>query len=299
MANGVDLSLLPAPEVIDDISFEAVLADMKADLVARHPDIATVIALESEPAVKILEVAAYRETLLRSRYNDEARALLLAHATGADLDHIGTTYYQEARLLVSAGNPDADPPTLDVWEADDAYRNRLALKPESYSVAGPTDAYTFHALSASGQVKSVSVSSPQPGTTLIYVLSQTGSGIPDAGLLATVAAALNPGTVRPLSEEVLVQAATVVDYAIDVDLVLFPGPSTEPVLAAAEAALAQLAAAYHVLGADPAYSAFAAAAHRPGVKRAIINSPPAGIVCGPGEAPYCTAIAVRIAGVEE
>lgn len=294
----IDLSLLPAPAVIEALGFEAILADYKADFVARYPAAAAVIDLESEPVVKLLEVGAYRETLLRARYNDEARALLLAYATVADLDHLGATYYAEARLLITAADPEATPPVEAVWETDADYRNRLTLKPESYSVAGPTGAYLFHALSASGEVKSAAVTSPTGGTTEVFILSRTGSGVPAGPLLATVAAALNSESIRPLSEEVIVSAGAVVEYALDVALTLFPGPAGEIVLAAAQAALAALTLDRHKLDGDVIKSAIDAAAHQPGVKKVTIASPAADVVCGPSQAPYCTGITVSIAGVE-
>lgn len=294
----LDLARLPAPQVIESLDFESILAELKADLVARHPDVAAVVGLESEPLVKLLEVCAYRELLLRARYNDEARALLLAFAVGADLDHIGATYYQEARLLVTPADPEALPPVEAVWETDDDYRQRLALKPESYSVAGPRDAFLFHALSADGQVKSVSVTSPQPGTTEVFVLSRTGDGVPDQALLDKISLALNDEEVRPLSEEVLVTAGAIVGYALDIRLTLFPGPSGEVVLQAVAGNLAAFAADHHRLAADIVLSAIDAAAHVAGVKKVAIVSPPAEIVCGPSQAPYCTGIAVTVAGVE-
>lgn len=297
--NGVDLSLLPPPKVIEELAFEAILAEIKADFVTRHPAAAALIDLESEPVVKLLEVSAYRETLLRARYNDEARALLLAFATGADLDHIGATYYDgEARLLVTPEDLDATPPVAAVWESDDDYRYRLSLKPESYSVAGPRDAFEFHALSASGQVKSAKPSTPYGGTTEVFILSRTGAGVPDPALIDTVEAALNAESVRPLSEEVLVSPATVIEYALDIALTLFPGASTEVALAEANARLAAFAAAHHRLNADIIKSAIDAAAHVPGVKKVVIVAPAADIDCGLGEAPYCTGITLTVAGVE-
>lgn len=299
MATDVDLSLLPAPLVIEALSFEDILADLQADFIARHPAAADVISLESEPVVKLLEVVAYRETLLRARLNDDARALLLVYSTGADLDHIGATYYQEPRLVVTPADPLAFPPVPEVLESDDDYRQRLALKPESYSVAGPTEAFKYHAISADGNVKSASVTSPIPGTTIVYVLSRVGNGVPDVPLLATVATALNAETIRPLSEEVLVEAATLVNYAIDVSLTVYPGPAGEAALAAAQAKLAKLAADSHTLDRDVTLSAITAAAQQPGVKRVVVNSPAAEVVCGIGEAPWSTGITVSIAGVEE
>ena len=294
----VDLSTLPAPEVVETLVFEAIVADIKADYIARYPAGADVIDLESEPIVKLIEAFAYRELTLRARYNDEAKALLLAWATGADLDHLGATYYQEARLTVTPADNTTIPPTPAVMETDADYRQRLALKPESWSTAGPRDAFKFHAISADGQIKDASVTSPQGGTTQIYVLTRTGTGIPDATLLATVSGAVNGETVRPLSEEVLVSAPTIVNYSLDIALTLFAGPSTEVVRQAVETALQQFAAASHRLGNDIIRSAIDAAAHVAGVKKVVINSPAADVVCTPSQAPYCTAITVTVAAIE-
>ncbi|MBZ0127150.1 MAG: baseplate J/gp47 family protein [Rhodocyclaceae bacterium] len=301
--NGVDLSLLPPPKVIEALSYEAILAERKAYYISLHPPeqqagIAALLELESEPIVKLLEENAYRETLLRARYNDEARALLLAFATGADLDHIGATYYDEARLLITPEDLDATPPVAAVWESDDDYRYRLSLKPESYSVAGPRDAFEFHALSADGQVKSAKPSTPHGGTTEVFILSRTGNGVPDQALIDTVETALNDETIRPLSEEVLVSPATVIQYTLEIALTLFPGASGEVALAEANARLAAFAAAHHRLNADVIKSAIDAAAHVAGVKKVVIVSPAADIDCGLGQAPYCTGITVTIAGVE-
>jgi phage-related baseplate assembly protein len=294
----IDLSLLAAPQIIEPLDFEAILAELKADLAARHPAAAAVLDLESEPLVKLLEVVAYRELLLRARYNDEARALLLAYATAADLDHIGATYYQEARLLITPADSEAVPPVA-VYEADADYRLRLALKLAGYSVAGPRDAWRFHALSADGDVRSVSVDSPEPGTTYVYVLSRVGDGIPGGELLAIVLAALNDEEVRPLSENVAVFAATPVDYAIDIQLTVYPGPAGDAAQASATAALQALADAGYQLGNDITRSAITAAAQQAGVKRSVIVAPAADVVCTIGQAPRCTGITVTIVATED
>lgn len=295
----VDLSLLPPPEVIETLAFESILESLKADFLTRHPAAADILDLESDPLVKLLETAAYRELLIRARYNDEARALLLAFATGANLDHIGVTYFNDTeRLTVTPADNAAVPPIPAVMEIDDDYRLRLQLQPESESVAGPRDAFRFHAITADGQIKDASVTSPIAGTTEVFVLTHTGTGLPGAPLLATVAAALNGETIRPLSEEVIVSAPTIVNYALDIELTLFSGPATEVVTAAVNAALATFASDHHRLGTDIIRSAIDAAAHQSGVKKVVIASPPADIVCSTGQAPWCTGITVTVVAIE-
>lgn len=294
----VDLTQLPAPDIIETLSFEAILESRVVDLIDRYPVIYDTIQLESEPARKLLEEAAFRELILRARYNDEARALLLAFAKGSNLDHIGVTYYGAARLIVTPENTYTVPPTPAVMEEDSDYRYRLSLAPEGYSTAGPTGAYEYHARSADGQVKDVKVISPQRGSTEVFILSRTGSGVPSAELLATVDAVLNDETIRPLSEEVIITPASIVDYTLDIGLIMFQGAAGEVALTAAEEALATFADNSHRLKRDIIHSAIDAAAHQPGVKRVIIKSPPDNIVCTASTAPWCTDINVTIDGVE-
>ncbi|MDD3652313.1 MAG: hypothetical protein PHC73_12625, partial [Immundisolibacter sp.] len=89
----IDLSRLPPPTVVETYSYEAILAARKQDLIDLFPadrqaELAAVLALESEPLTKFLEESSYREVLLRARVNDAARAVMLAYATGADLEHL-------------------------------------------------------------------------------------------------------------------------------------------------------------------------------------------------------------------
>lgn len=52
----IDLSTVPAPNVVQALNFETILAEMLADLQAR--DSVFTALVESDPAYKILEVAA-------------------------------------------------------------------------------------------------------------------------------------------------------------------------------------------------------------------------------------------------
>jgi len=294
----VNLSELQAPAVVETLDYEAILSAMLADLQARDPVFTALV--ESDPAYKILEVAAYRELLIRQRVNDASKAVMLAFATGADLDQIGANY-NVARLTIDPGNPVAVPPVPPTLETDEDFRNRILLSLEGYTTAGSVGAYQFHALSADGDVKDVGVASPPlvPGQVNVSVLSNTGDGTPDAGLIATVLAALNAETVRPLCDTVIVQAAEVVDYAITAVLKTYPGSGQEAVLSAAISAATKYAADMHRMGRDITRSGIFAALHQPGVQNVALSSPAADIVIGWNQAPWCTAVNVTLGGTDE
>lgn len=294
----IDLSQLAPPDVVEALDFETILAAMKADLTTRAPDLAAVLALESEPVVKLLQVCAYREVLLRARVNDAARASYLATATGADLDNLAA-FYGVARLTLTPADPEAVPPVAAVLEPDDDLRRRAQMAPEGFSTAGPVGAYVFHALSADPDVLDASAVSLLPGDVTVSVLSRTGTGAASPALVATVLAALSAEDVRPLCDTVGVQSAAIVSYAITAQIFCLPGPDRAVVLASAQAAATAYAAAQHRLGRDITLSGVYAALHQPGVQRVNLISPAADIVISVTQAGHCTAITLTDGGVDE
>ena len=292
----VDLSQLPAPAVTEALSFETIFAAMLADLQSRDSTFDAL--LESDPAYKILEVAAYRELLIRQRTNEASLATMLAFAKGADLDQIGGTF-SVARLVLDPGDANAVPPVLPTYESDADFRYRIQLSPEGYSVAGPKGAYVFHSLSADGDVLDARPASPTPGDVVVSVLSRTGDGTATQPLLDTVYAALSDETVRPLTDNVSVQSAAISSYSIAATLYFYSGPGSAQALAQAQSAVDQYTLDQHKIGLDVTLSGIYAALHQPGVQRADLTAPAANIVIDGETASYCTSIVLTDGGVDE
>lgn len=136
----IDLNQLPAPDVVEELDFETILAERKATLISLYPEdqqeaVARTLTLESEPLVKLLEENAYRELIWRQRVNEAARAVMLACAAGNDLDVIGANY-NTARLIITPADDSTIPPTPAVMESDTDYRLRIQQAFEGLSVAG-------------------------------------------------------------------------------------------------------------------------------------------------------------------
>lgn len=293
----VDLSRLPFPAVVEPLDFETIFAAMLADLRQRAPSFDALV--ESDPAYKILEVAAYRELLLRQRVNESAKAVTLAYAVGSDLDQIAARYNVE-RLTIDPGDPNALPlPRPAIFESDTDLRRRTQLAFEGFSTAGPDGAYLFHALGAHGQVLDVSVYSPAPGDVVVSVLSRVGDGTADAPLLAAVDAALNAERVRPLTDRVFVQTAEVVPFTVTASLTLYPGPDAAVVLADATARLQAFVAENHRLGRDITRAGVIAALCTAGVQNVSLPAPASDIEITPLQAPWCTGTSVTIGGFDE
>jgi phage-related baseplate assembly protein len=293
----INLADLPPPPVVEALDYETILAEMRAGVIAAAPQLAEVLALESEPVNKVLEVAAYREVLLRQRVNDAARAVMLAHATGGDLDNLAAIF-GVARLVLDPGDPQVIPPVPPVLETDAAFRARVQLALEGPSTAGPEGAYLFWALQTAS-AKDASVASPAPGEVVVTVLDRDGDGTALPATLSAVDAVLNDQDIRPLTDQVTVQGATILTYAVEADLTLYDGPDSGVVIAAAEAAVAAFVEDQHRLGRDITLSGLYAALHRPGVQRVALIQPAADIVVASDEAAWCTGVTVSFGGRDE
>lgn len=289
----IDLSQLPAPTIVEQLDFESILSARMADLIARYPEFSALV--ESDPAYKILEVGAYREVLMRQRANEAAIGVMLAFASGADLDQIGANSAVE-RLLVVAANPDAVPPVAAVMESDDQFRARIQLAPEGYTTAGSEGSYVFHALGADSDVRDVQPVSPTPGVVVVYVLSRVGDGEASQSLIDKVYSTLNADTVRPMTDQVSVLSANIVEYTIEAELTMFPGPDSSVVLQSAIDAVTTFVEGQRRIGYDVTLSGIYHALHQAGVQNVNLISPTASLVLGDGQASYCTSINVYAAG---
>jgi phage-related baseplate assembly protein len=291
----VDLSQLPLPAAVEPLDYETILAAMVADLVARDASFTAMV--ESDPAHKVLEVAAYREFLLRQRVNEAIKATTLAYAVGADLDNIAANYNVQ-RLLLDAGNPDAIPPVPPTYEGDEALRRRVQLAFEGFSTAGPEGAYLFHSLSADADVLDAAATSPTPGAVSVAILSRVDDGVASVELLAAVTAALGDD-VRPLTDNVTVQAAVILPYTVVATIKTYSGPDAAVVMAASQAAIESYTETSMRLGRDITLSGIYHALHQDGVQNVTLTQPTADIVADWGQAARCTAITLTNGGIGE
>lgn len=299
----IDLSQLPAPEVIEVLDYETIFEERKATFISLYPEdeqeaIARTLSLESDPIVKILQENAYREVILRQRVNEAAQAGMVAYAIKNDLDQLAANNNVE-RLTITPTDDSQIPPTAAEMESDSDLRQRIPAAFEGMSVAGPTGAYEFHAMSADGRVADSSAISPAPAEVIVAVLARQGDGTASEDLLQAVSLALNDEAVRPVGDRLTVVSADIVYYSVDAVLFVYPGPATEPILAAAKAQLATYINAQRRLGRDIRRSAIYAALHVQGVQRVELSQPLADVVLDKTQAAYCTDYNVIIGGSDE
>lgn len=146
-------------------------------------------------------------------------------------------------------------------EDADPYRERIHTAPESFSVAGPTLAYAHHAKSTNQKIIDVSVFREQPlddlaeaqletildmagvdytgmdrdqkqtevalwlAPAVVKVCPLMDDGLPTSTVLDEVETALNDRKIRPLTDQVVVEAPTQVAFDVDVTYYILTGDS--------------------------------------------------------------------------
>ena len=272
-----DLASLPTPAVIETLSFETILSELQTEFQSRYPDYSALLA--SDPAVKLLEVAAYREVLLRNRVNAAAKASLLAFATDSDLDHLAA-FYGVTRLTD---------------ETDEALRLRTRQRIIGFANAGGAAHYRYWALSASPEVADVEVDSPDPGRVRISVLAKGEEQTVSNAVLNAVRAVVLRDDIRVLTDTVEVVAAELMPVTVHARLWLYPDAPLET-LAAIQAVFASTLAAYAGLGWDLTRSWIVGQLQRAGVHKVELLSPSTDIRVAANQAVRLASLNLEFAG---
>ncbi|WP_349967041.1 baseplate J/gp47 family protein [Wolbachia endosymbiont of Armadillidium arcangelii] len=196
--------------IIEPLNFEEILSRMREELVKRDASFTALV--ESDPAIKILEVAAWRELLLRERINEAVKGNLLKFAVGEDLDNLAEFYGVERQKE----------------ENDERFRKRVKAKVKGWSTGGN---YRYHALSADSRVKDALVESPIPGKVQISILSTqlSTTGIVSEELLEIVKKQVTRDDIRVLTDTVTVIGCNITEIDIHSRMSISPVISEEEI----------------------------------------------------------------------
>ncbi|MCX8016409.1 MAG: baseplate J/gp47 family protein [Rhodocyclaceae bacterium] len=267
------------------MSLDVIPADaaaVRAEIVAAYEAATGKTLYPAQIESLLIDLIAYRETLIRAAINDAARQNLVRFARAPMLDYLG-------ELVGVVRLPGED---------DERLRARILEAPESFSVAGPRLAYRHHAMSAHASIVDVAVLSPEPGVVRLYPL--TATGLPSAEIKALVLAACSAEDVRPLCDTVEVADPADMPFAVEARLTVLPGVDADATRAAAQAAVAaRCAAIARRLGHDVARSALIAAAHVEGVARVDLVAPAADISVPAHAWAHASSLSVTVQGVAD
>ncbi|QEK90179.1 baseplate assembly protein [Wolbachia endosymbiont of Chrysomya megacephala] len=201
------------PNIIEPLSFEEIFSRMKEELINRDTSFTALV--ESDPAIKILEVAAWRELLLRQRINEAVKSNLLKFAGGEDLDNLAEFYGVERQKE----------------EDDERFRKRIKAKIAGWSTGGSKEYYKYHALSADSRVKDALVESTIPGKVQISILSTqlSTTGIALEELLKIVKKQVTRDDIRVLTDTVKVIGCNIMEIDIHSRMSISPVISKEEI----------------------------------------------------------------------
>lgn len=289
--SGIYLADLPKPDVVEQLDYEVILADMKQQfngyqplllddsghLVVKEAILVTdnagnkywqipvdelhglfYLDLSSDPTTRQLEIMAYRELLMRQRANDSAVAVMPAYAKGADLDNLALRYGIVRHVVTPA--TDMAPA---VMEKDGPLLRRVLLAYDKKTTAGSEDSYIAHGLDAHGDVRDVSYYSPAPTESVITILSYSANGLASPALLNAVDTYVSAKERRPNSEKVTVGAAEIIPYEVRATITFNEGSAPAPLLAKAKERCETYVEANFMLGRDVTRSALHAQLHLP------------------------------------
>ena len=98
-------------------------------------------------------------------------------------------------------------------ESDDDFTERIYHAPAGYSVAGPSEAYEYHARNFRPDVDDVKAYTPEPCVVRVLFLLEGGK-LPTEEDCAAMAEYLSKDTLRPLTDQVFAAAPRETEYSI-------------------------------------------------------------------------------------
>lgn len=321
------LNQLAEPEIVKVETFETLLAEFKADVLAyvqaRDPEKAARLAValdnDSDLLAMMLQAFTLRLQGHERKYNARIKQMLAWWAEGSNLDARAADLGLERRVI-DEGDPNAFPPVDPLLEGDEDLRVRYYLAPHApaagsrlqyrreamtlgeraaVTVEAPEAGrlvvtYTFAPDGYAAQVKDANGRQTAPGQVAVTVLARAGDGTPSAALLEAVRAHFARDDVGPETDLVTVRAAEVVRYRIRAIVYINQGPDAQLTQANARAALEAYAAARHLLEGYVDPSRIDYVLHAAGAERLQLLEPLAPIECAAHQAPYCEGIELEV-----
>lgn len=210
----INLKELPTPDFFYEVDYEKELKQLQERFLKLNPGYENLL-LESDPINKLLQVYAYQNIILKTEVNEKLKQCLLSDSTGANLDNI-------AANSVTPRLP---------GESDESLRYRASIAPEGYTSAGPKGAYEFHSLAVSSDVMHAEVYAHMPiqGYVTVVLLSYSNEGKASEELRDKVWNYLSAEEVRPLLDEVHVEAAEFKDIDLKIKATYFAGANEDDV----------------------------------------------------------------------
>ena len=185
-------------------------------------------------------------------------------------------------------------------EDDESLKDRIYNAPGSYSTAGSEGAYKYHTKNVNQTISDVEVKRISPGVVGVYFVCDGGK-IPEDSLIDEVREALSDRTIRPLTDNVVVQAPATQEY--NVDFTYYISSSNKSAVATIQANIDTAVSVYNAwqtekIGRDINPSYLIQKIMDAGAKRVVVESPSFTVLDGTTIAKLGT-VTVTYGGVED
>ncbi|HEY8136265.1 MAG TPA: baseplate J/gp47 family protein [Methylocystis sp.] len=280
----IDLTRVPAPQIIETFGFDRLLSDTRDKFLeywaaerTKNPALPAynVEKLRGNPVNFILSSRAYREGLLRQRINEAVAAVLAPLAHRTDLDNVVARAGIE-RLVVTPATTSSPA----IMESDERLLLRYLLA-FARPAAGSADRYLLEVYTALPTLQHAAVNGPavhgRRGDVDVVLAGPNGRDLTDDELAACRSAILATN-VKPEAVAVVTLRARRIVYDLSGSILVPRGPDPETVRVEAERRIGDVAAERMKIGAIAPLTAFAGAAYGAGVTRASIDAPADDIV---------------------
>ncbi|MGH0004856.1 baseplate J/gp47 family protein [Pseudovibrio ascidiaceicola] len=201
--------LLPPPELIPDVSFEAVRDRLVANIAEdfRVNSIPyTTLSIQADPLRRSLETYSADVTNTKIAFNDQWVLHFVRYSSGQALDELAA-YYDVSRMID---------------EGDDRLKKRLLLHIAGRSAAGPKERYQALCMDADIRVRDVEVWRDEIDPTLhVAILSSIPGGIAPQDLLDAVEAYIDHPERMVTSERFTFSSAVKRLVNVELDVWLF------------------------------------------------------------------------------
>lgn len=303
----IDVSRLPAPEIIEALDFETLLAAFKTRFLAFwnaqravDPSLPAydTLDLETDPAAIVGETWSYLRLLDRQRVNDGIKALLAPLAKRSDLDAVVAGQNIIRQIVVPATSS-----TPAIMEGDEALLRRYLLSFDLPS-AGSPDRYLYEAWTAWPQSTDKALGlwdaringfdvHGRRGDTDVVIIGPAGR-LPLESERKLVRDAVTATKVKPDAVSVAVLAATRVEYSVSL-VIEVPGigPAPETVRQEVESRIRAAAVARTLIGGEVPGGLMAGAAYSDNVIK-VRDLAPVSILPDPYKVPVMAALTVVV-----
>lgn len=314
---------LPPLQAVERPSFEQLWANFKSDylaeLAAISPDsvaeVEAALSVEGDLFPKMGQMFCQYLIAHIERINEQARQVLPGTARAGNLDHV-VAFQSLERQVIDPGDPLAFPPVPPVEEGDDHLLLRFWLAPHA-PAAGSRLAYRYHCLTL-GQRPMVALEKPAankvvvtytfpessivasvkdgsgirtaPGVVTVTVLSNSGDGVASPELLAEVGDYFLRDDVKPETDQVIVQSASLLNYQVDIVCEVNKGPDTSVLRDAMLQEIEAYTKNQHVLKGQIKPDYLKHLMYKSGASNAVVNHPAANVTANDFQAPFCTEI---------